>query len=663
MNRAPYSLLLQNSQIDWLTNSAAQPPSTRASPAASTSGDVTSDLDSSSSTQNDYRTRGTAAGYSRPTLERDVELACRECFNLHLALGCVPYDQLATMVETGKIKDTFLTKKMVLSAAARLPPCDRCAHGKSTSYPLHPSAHDPAVASVLDPDGGAHTLRIDIMFTRSKTKAKAPCLVVTDEVTGHTNIIYLPSRKTKHVEAALRKAIAFLEKHGIKVGLIKSDREGAFVELNSQKFRFQLTAGPGTHESVSERVIKTLKEMFVCKREGLSFTLPRSLYPRLMEHVCVLYNHRLKAGATATPAELVTGRNITANDLVQGAFGRIGLFHIPDEEARKRKLDDLDRRSEYGVVIGFEPSNPRNLKVYLPAHKQIVTRRAGKPVGDPKPAIDAMNKLAAEEEATYNRSSTRLSVSDDETSPTTLSPTDDQADPDQDDEIYTVYGLYAKTETLPQLPTVISANAAPTSKKTAAKPSTRPILLDPSDTQLYHIPTGAFERISIKKARQCLPTKLVDDAVITELITNMQKYHVWDYCSPGSLKGKHILRSMLFLKVKTKPDGTFDKLKGRLVPDGSMQTTEEYHRTSSPTVDFSNLALLLSLTKYLHADITTADVPAAYHVRCQSQDRDVSLATCTHPHTNTPPPPPHTHTHTHSLNIKGSILLPLFLPY
>ena len=104
--------------------------------------------------------------------------------------------------------------------------------------------------------------------------SKAPCLEVTDEVSGHTNMVYMPSRKTKHVEAALKKATSFLEKHGIKIGVIKSDQEGAFVELNSNKYRFQLTAGPGTHESVSEGAIKTLKEMFVCKRDGLSFTLP-----------------------------------------------------------------------------------------------------------------------------------------------------------------------------------------------------------------------------------------------------------------------------------------------------------------------------------------------------------------------------------------------------
>ena len=506
---------------------------------------------------------------------------------------------------------------MVLAAAARMPPCDRCARGKATNYPQRPSTRDPAVASVLDPDptGGPHNLRIDIMFTRSRSKAKTPCLVVTDEVTGHTNIVYLPTRSTKHVEAALLKTTSFLEKHGIKIGLIKSDREGAFVELNSKKYRFHLTAGPGTHEAVSEVVIRQLKDMFVCKREGLSFTLPRSLYPKLMEHVCVLYNHRLRPGATATPAEMVTGRNISAEDLVQGAFGRIALFHIPDEEAKRRKLDDLDPRAEYGVVIGFEPSNPRNLKVYLPVHKQIVTRRGGKPVGDPQLAIEAMNKLAAEEEARYSRST---HVSEENASTATsddFNLTDNHDDGDFEDtdfiaEVHTVYGLYAKTEEPLHLPFIKSAQANVAARKTSSE--TRAIMLGPDHPKEYHVPVGAFERISLAKAKLCLPSELVDGAVIQELITNMQRYDVWDYCTPDSVRGKHVLRSMLFLKVKTTPTGEFDKLKARLVPDGSMQKEDEYSRTSSPTVDFSNLSLVLSLTKYLRAKISTVDVPAAY---------------------------------------------------
>ena len=567
-----------------------------------------------------YTTRGTASGYARPTLDKHVDAVCKEVADLHRSLGCIPYDQLAEMAETGKLVGTKLTRKIILAAAAKLPPCDLCMQGKARNYAHRASTRDAAVPTVLDPDDGAQNLRIDIMFTRSRNMAKQPCLVVTDELSGHTNIIYLASRKTKDVEAGLDKAIMFLEKHGVKVGLIKSDREGAFVDLNSKKYRFQLTAGPGTHEPVSESIIKALKEIFVCKREGLSFKLPRSLYPRLMEHVCVIFNHRLKSGATVTPAEAITGQKISAEDLIQGAFGRIALFHIPDEEVKRRKLDDLDSRAEFGIVIGFEPSNPKNLKVYLPVSRQIVTRRGGQPVGDPTGVIDTMNRIAAEEEVAFAKSIGSKSKSAvgpinpitdgndiDDPSPQ-VNPTDSQTTFD----VYTVYGLYAKVEEPVVMPVLVSAKAPAAPKSVKSSAETRSIVLNPTDPKQYYVPVGAFERISLAKAKLCLPHDLVDAAVIQELVVNMQRYNVWDYCEPDTVRGKHILRSMLFLKIKTTPLGDFDKLKARLVPDGSMQTPSEYSRTSSPTVDFSSLCVAVSLLKLLRAKMATADVPAAY---------------------------------------------------
>ena len=190
----------------------------------------------------DYSTRGTATGYSRDRLKQDLDKLCKYVYDLHLALGCIPYEQLADMAELGKLTDFKLTKKMILLAAKELPPCDRCTRGKAKNMAATKLATDAAVESIADPEG-KRNLRIDILFTRSRKKAKAPALVVTDEVSGHTNIVYLPTRSTRDVEAALSKTIAFLNKHGIEIGVIKSDREGAFVELGGKKFRFQYTGG------------------------------------------------------------------------------------------------------------------------------------------------------------------------------------------------------------------------------------------------------------------------------------------------------------------------------------------------------------------------------------------------------------------------------------
>ena len=455
------------------------------------------------------------------------------------------------------------------------------------------------------------------MFTRSRSRAKQPALVVTDETTGHTNIVYIPNRSTKEVGRALDKCIQFLNKHGIDIGIIKSDREGAFIELGGSKYRFQYTSGPGTHDAVSESVINVLKRTFICKREGLSFSLPRSLYPKLMEHVCVLYNHQLKRHATATPAEMVSGTKISADDLIQGAFGRIALFKIPDEEAKKRKLDDLDPKTEYGIVVGFEPSNPRNLKVYLPVHQQIVTRRGGKEVGNPDPIIKVMNQIAAEEEAAFKA--------------TSIAPHAQSNTQEGEEEVGVALtvGCYTDVEKsdLPS-PTISSILSSPL--------TTKRVIFDDTDSHEYFVPAKAFDRISLRKALGYMLKKLINEAVIQELVTNMGDHNVWTYIKPEQARGKHILPSHLFLKIKETPNGQFDKLKARLVGNGSTQNETEYNRTSSSTVDFTSLALVLSLSKYLGAKIATVDVPAAYlnaelkETIYMRLDKDIAAILCQH---------------------------------
>ena len=570
----------------------------------------------------DYVTKGTAAGYSKDTLEKDVTKLCHFVYELHKVMGCMPYDRLAEMIELGKIPGpSGLTAKMVRMAAHRLPPCDICTKVKFRQG----AQRSVQWYSGVQADGDPHNLRVDLMYTKAGRKGKAPVLVTTDEVTGFTNLAYLNSRSMRDVESAMRKMITFLEKHGIAVGTIKSDREGAFIEMGKDKYRFEYTAGPGTHDSIAEATIRALKELFVCKREGLSFHLPKSLYPRLMEHVCVLYNGRLRRGATETPWEKVTGKQFSASDLIQGSFGRIGLFKIPDEEIKKRKLDDLVSHTEYGVVIGFEPATPRNLRVYLPARREIVTRRAGAQVTNPQPIIDLMNKIAAEEDGGV-----------------------EDTDASNDVFVQTFYGLYKQTESnlvIPQLmltthPTnsnnstvamLVDSQTHPfpyapvimTSVDTDFSLDTKSPLSAPSDAtgltyepytgaSEYYIPPGMLENMTISQAKSLLPEQLVNNAVINEIINNMSTYNVWKFCLPSDVIGKHILPSKFFLKSKFTPTGLFDKLKGRLVSGGHRQKPDEFQRTSAPTVDFSSFCLLVSLVRYLGASMATVDVPAAY---------------------------------------------------
>ena len=533
-------------------------------------------------------TKGTAAGYGpgRKKALSDMQHVVEEVVSLRNALGYPTFEELASMVELGKIADTNLTKAMVLGAKKLISSAnDPETMGKIKASPRPEKEVDGAAEKALSGDV-THDLHVDIMFTKSKAKNKMPVLIVYDSTFGHTNAVCMNSRSTKDVKAALDKMALYLEKYNVKVGVIHSDREGAFIELGtSSKYKFKYTAGPGTHEPMAERAIQTLKEIFRVKRSALPFKLPRSLYPKLLENVVMLTNYRLREGLTQTPDELLTGEKIRESNLIKGAFGRIALFKIPDEEVRIRKLDDLDDKAEYGVVVGMEHSNPKNLKVFLPmSTKAVVTRQGGKAAENIGQVIDAMNEIAREEEAAAAKKPAGTTEAEDEV--------------DQSKVIHAIFATPPKPESRKTDPRMDESQA-----------SNAPPDVFGSD---FHIDPGSMDRLSIKKAMQVLPEAVVKAAVIQELVTNMREHDVWDYKLPGDVKGKHILPSMLFIKVKTDPNGRYDKTKARLVPNGGLQTPDEYGRSSSPTVDFSSLSMLFGLVKVLKANLATVDVPAAY---------------------------------------------------
>ena len=73
-----------------------------------------------------------------------------------------------------------------------------------------------------------------------------------------------------------------------------------------------------------------------------------------------------------------------------------------------------------------------------------------------------------------------------------------------------------------------------------------------------------------------------------------------------------IIRSSIFLKEKFKSDGSFDKLKARLVADGSMQEKTLYESLTSPTVSTTSLLCLLSLFAGEGRQLSTMDIGSAY---------------------------------------------------
>jgi transcription elongation factor GreA-like protein len=89
--------------------------------------------------------------------------------------------------------------------------------------------------------------------------------------------------------------------------------------------------------------------------------------------------------------------------------------------------------------------------------------------------------------------------------------------------------------------------------------------------------------ISVKAAMKSMPEAAIS-SMYKELHQLLSK-GVFIGIQPNFKHNKKVIKSFLFLKEKFKPDGSFDKLKSRLVAGGHMQNREEilYEDRNSPT--------------------------------------------------------------------------------
>jgi hypothetical protein len=69
----------------------------------------------------------------------------------------------------------------------------------------------------------------------------------------------------------------------------------------------------------------------------------------------------------------------------------------------------------------------------------------------------------------------------------------------------------------------------------------------------------------------------------------------------------------MFINHKTKPDGSYDTTKARLVSDESKQESHLYNLISSSTVSLSSAVfMLLNISTYFKAQIKTYDIKGAF---------------------------------------------------
>ena len=127
---------------------------------------------------------------------------------------------------------------------------------------------------------------------------------------------------------------------------------------------------------------------------------------------------------------------------------------------------------------------------------------------------------------------------------------------------------------------------------------------------------GVIELSANVSVKQALKTRGVEaESVIMKELTQMDVRKVWEAISTEGLSATEragVIRSSMFLKRKTHPDGTFDKYKARLVAGGDMQDKSLYEDLSSPTVSTSSVFTVIAIAAHEGRLAAVVDIGSAF---------------------------------------------------
>ena len=121
----------------------------------------------------------------------------------------------------------------------------------------------------------------------------------------------------------------------------------------------------------------------------------------------------------------------------------------------------------------------------------------------------------------------------------------------------------------------------------------------------YHI---QFKRALEKYGRKGVTTAL-------EELRQLHEFRTWDAVKISTLskeQRRRIIQSSLFFKEKFFADGSFDKLKARLVAGGHMQDKSLYDDLSSPTVNLASVFMVACVAARDGEYVMAVDVTGAY---------------------------------------------------
>jgi hypothetical protein len=506
---------------------------------------------------------------------------------LHQMLNHPNDKDLCKGIENGCYLDCTVTTRDVQLAQQILGPCTDCIAAKMTAEPSPPSTNERS--NVI-----GEKQHVDLFFSKGN-----PYMISVDSCTGCISVCPSYGKAKKKIVQALAQMISAFKSYGHTVKYIVSDRESVFncaeIYLNNKGIQLN-HSGPGRHEKRAERAIRTVKSKCRTVLQSLPYNLPQRLYPYLFSD-CALSCNLVPTtqSGNLTTREIVTGVKLNAKVHLRAKFGDIVLCKTPTDS---KQVDEP--RAELGIVVGRDLNSKGDLKVYLFDRDTVLYRHTFTKIPMTPEAEERIQLLY---EADHDDEDTFGDDEDHEDQPSLDQgvglPIDlasqafiDRQDVFADeDAIIDEHDYELSTEQGSELPVRYS--------------------LRPNRSNWKHREFNF--NISVKSA-----LNEYNEAAKESILNEFQQLiamGVWKPIKRQSLtqeERKKIIPCSMFLKVKNKPDGSFDKLKSRLVAGGHRQDLTLYDDVSSPCVNITSVFMILGISVYEQLDVSITDVKAAY---------------------------------------------------
>ena len=523
------------------------------------------------------------------TAEQQRRAAAGQAF--HCSTGHTNFQYLRFALSNGTFLNCPITPEDLTLAEEIYGRCQGCDQGKMTqsSHPISTESRSTIIGE---------RVYVDLAFVD-----KYPILVSIDEASNCILAYDLKGTKNgARIQQVLSKLEAAYRSYGHRIQNFFSDSEANFlsteVSLNSRGIHLHHSL-PGRHCALVERAIRTIKDRARATMFSLAYTLPPVCRISLFLDAASCCNLvPTDATGARSPREIFTGVKIDASVHLRGKFGDYVLVKTPWTSSKSK---DHEPRSEAGIIVGRDFNSKGGVKVFLLGSNQIVTRDSYHTAVLTDAVISQINSFSAQQPLSGDLYTDVELVE-------TLPPSD------------------AISKTNVPLPGVSTSTHEHEISDTDTKHS-QPLDPPVSDAEPT-VDRGARQsragrrtnwktrvfNLTAQKAKDMYGAQNVTDSMLAE-ITQQVQMEVWELCKKQHLSSdaiKRIIPCSLFLKEKLLPDGSFDKLKARLVAGGHRQDTSLYDDVSSPTVNLTTLYTILAIAAHEGHNLTAIDIKGAY---------------------------------------------------